>query len=105
MATKEFPLVPEQVEPVEIPDISAMDIADTTEPLDATPAPAPLDVDTSDMQIDPFAGDLDDTPPPPPADIDTSALTASAPNTGSLEEFNTRPEPVPLPDISKLKME
>ena len=93
------------VEPAEIPDISQLDISNTTEPLDATPEPPPLEVDISDMQIDAFTGPLDDTPPPPPADIDTSELTAAEPNTGSLEEFDSRPEPVPLPDISKLKME
>ena len=95
----------ENIEPAEIPDISALDIANTTGPLDDTPQPPPLDVDISGLQVDPFAGDLDDTPPPPPAEIDTSELTASAPNTGSLEEFDSRPAPVPLPDISKLKIE
>ena len=93
------------VEPAKIPDISQLDISNTTEPLDATPEPPPLEVDISDMQIDAFTGPLDDTPPPPPADIDTSELTAAEANTGSLEEFDSRPEPVPLPDISKLKME
>ncbi len=95
----------ETVIPAPIPDISALDISASEEPLDTTQPPAPLEVDTSSMHIDAFAGPLDDTPPPAPAEIDTSSLTAAAPNTGSLEEFDSRPEPVPLPDISKLEME
>lgn len=93
------------VEPAAIPDISNLDVSNTDEPLDKTPEPPPLEVDISDMQIDTFAGPLDDSPPLPPADIDISELSASEPNTGSLEEFDSRPEPAPLPDISKLKME
>jgi len=93
------------VEPAAIPDISSLDISNTEEPLDKTPEPPPLEVDISDMQIDAFSGPLDETPPPPPADIDITELSASEPNTGSLEEFDSRPEPVPLPDISKLKIE
>ena len=95
----------ETVIPAPIPDISALDVSTSEEPLDTTPPPAPLEVDTGKMHIGAFAGPLDDSPPPPPADIDTSSLTATAPNTGSLEEFDSRPEAVPLPDISKLKME
>ena len=88
-----------------IPDISTLDVSTSDEPLDSTAPPAPLEVDTGNMQIDTFAEALDETPPPAPANIDTSALTASEPNTGSLEEFDSRPEPVPIPDTSKLEME
>ena len=86
------------------PDISSLDLDHTTGPLDTSPEPEPLEVDTSNLAIDAFSGDLDQTPPPPPADIDSSSLTASAANTGSLEEFDSRPEPVPVPDTSKLDL-
>ena len=95
----------EHVEPAVIPDISSLDVSTSEEPLDATPPPEPLEVDVSNMHIDAFSGPLDDTPPPAPANIDTSSLSASAPNTGSLEEFDSRPEPVPIPDTSKLEIE
>jgi hypothetical protein len=94
-----------EIKAAEIPDISAMNIIESDDPLDKTPAPEPLVIDISNMHIDAFSGPLDDTLPPPPANIDTSDLTAAAPNTGSLEEFNNRPEPKPLPDISKLELE
>lgn len=94
----------ETVIPAAIPDISSLDVAETDAPLDNTPAPEPLEVDTSNMAIDAFSGDLDQTPPPPPANIDTSNLTASEANTGSLEEFDSRPEAVPVPDTSKLNL-
>jgi hypothetical protein len=94
----------ETVIPAPIPDISSLDIVETTEPLDTKPDPKPLEVDTSNMAIDAFSGDLDQTPPPPPANIDTSNLTASEANTGSLEEFDSRPKPVPVPDTSKLDL-
>ena len=95
----------EIVEPAVIPDISALHVLDADGPLDDTPPPPPLDVDTSGMMIDSFADVLDDSVPPPPANIDTSELSVAAPNTGSLEEFDSRPAPVPLPDISKLEIE
>ena len=94
----------ETVIPAAIPDISALDVEETDAPLDSAPQPEPLDVDTSNLAIDAFSGDLDQTPPPPPANIDTSNLTASEANTGSLEEFDSRPEPVPVPDTSKLDL-
>lgn len=94
----------ETVIPAPIPDISSLDVEQTDAPLDTTPEPEPLDVDTGDMAIDSFSGDLDQTPPAPPANIDTSNLTASEANTGSLEEFDSRPEPKPIPDTSKLDL-
>ena len=94
----------ETVIPAPVPDISSLDIIETDAPLDDTPEPEALNVDTGNMAIDAFSGDLDDTPPPPPANIDTSNLTASEANTGSLEEFDSRPEPVPVPDTSKLDL-
>jgi hypothetical protein len=94
----------ETVMPAPVPDTSALDVEETDAPLDNTPQPEPLDVDTSNLAIDAFSGDLDQTPPPPPANIDTSNLTASEANSGSLEEFDTRPEPVPVPDTSKLDL-
>jgi len=94
----------ETVIPAAIPDISSLDLTETDAPLDNTPAPEPLEVDTGNMAIDAFSGDLDQTPPPPPANIDTSKLTASEANTGTLEEFDSRPEPVAVPDTSKLDL-
>ncbi len=94
----------ETVVPAPIPDISSLDVDESDAPLDNTPQPEKLDIDTSSMAIDAFSGDLDDTPPPPPANIDTSNLTASEANTGSLEEFDSRPRPVPVPDTSKLDL-
>ena len=94
----------EIVAPAPVPDISSLDLDNSAGPLDNTPEPPPLDVDTGSMAIDAFSGNLDDTPPPPPANIDTSSLTASEANTGSLEEFKTRPDPEPIPDTSKLDL-
>ena len=94
----------ETVIPAPVPDISSLDVVETDAPLDDTAEPESLDIDTGNMAIDAFSGDLDDTPPPPPANIDTSNLTASEANTGSLEEFDSRPEPVPVPDTSKLDL-
>jgi len=95
----------EPVIPAELPDISDLAFGPDDEPLDNTPAPPALEVDTSDLLIDQFSDQLDESMPPPPADIDTSSLSVSEANTGSLEEYNSRPEPVPLPDISNLKIE
>ena len=94
----------ETVIPAPIPDISSLDVEQSDAPLDNTPEPEPLDVDTSNMAIDAFSGDLDQTLPPPPANIDTSNLTASEANSGSLEEFDSRPDPKPIPDTSKLDL-
>jgi len=94
----------ETVIPAAIPDISSLDVEETDAPLDSAVQPEPLDVDTSNLAIDAFSGDLDQTPPPPPANIDTSSLTASEANTGSLEEFDSRPEAAPVPDTSKLDL-
>jgi hypothetical protein len=94
----------ETVIPAPVPDISSLDIEETDAPLDNSPQPQPLDVDTGSMAIDAFSGDLDQTPPPPPANIDTSNLTVAEANTGSLEEFDSRPKAVPVPDTSKLDL-
>ena len=94
----------EQVIPAPLPDVSGLDIDASSGPLDETPEPPPVEVDTSNLAIDAFSGNLDDSVPPAPANIDTSNLTASEANTGSLEEFNTRPEPEPVPDTSKLDL-
>ncbi len=45
---------------------------------------------------------LPQSPPPAAADIDTSALQAAPAASGSLEEFATVKEPVPIPDTSAL---
>lgn len=95
----------EQVNPAEIPDISQMSYSEPDGHLDERPAPPPLEVDLGNMRIDTFADVLDDSLPPPPADIDTASLSAAPPNSGSLEEFDSRPAPVPLPDISRLKLD
>jgi hypothetical protein len=88
-----------------LPDISALAFGPDDGPLDDTPEPPPLDVDVSDLLLDETGDNLDDTPPPPPASFDISSLSMSEANSGSLEEFNARPDPLPLPDISKLKFE
>lgn len=89
---------------VAVPDISHLGLASPQGTLDQTPPPPPAEIDTGNMTIDAFSGDLDQTPAPPPADIDTSALTAAPANTGSLEEFDSRPAPVAVPDTSKLDL-
>ncbi len=94
----------ETVIPAPLPDTSGLDLDASAGPLDSTPEVPPLEVNTGDMAIDAFSGNLDDTPPPPPANIDTSKLSASEANSGSLEEFNARPDPEPIPDTSNLQL-
>ena len=94
----------EMVVAAPLPDISQLDIEQTDAPLDSSPLPEALEIDLGDMAIDVFSGDLDQTPPPAPANISTDSLSVSAPNSGSLEEFDSRPEPVPVPDTSKLDL-
>lgn len=47
---------------------------------------------------------IDATPAAAAADIDTSGLTALPPNTGSLEDCQVEKDPYPIPDISHLKI-
>jgi len=93
------------VEPMKIADISGLDINASNSPLDETPQAPPALIDVSDLEIDKNMGPLDESPQPEAVDIDISQLSASEANTGSLEEFNQRPEIKPLPDISQLKLE
>ncbi|MGD2119750.1 MAG: hypothetical protein PVG66_15435 [Chromatiales bacterium] len=92
------------VEPAPLPDISALDISSSTAPLDETPAPEPLEIDISELDIDNSERPLDNTPAAEEPAIDISELSAEPANSGSLEEFSIRPDPVPLPDISKLSL-
>lgn len=90
---------------VPLPDISNLTFGPEDENLDSSVPPPPLEIDISELMIDQFSNQLDDSMPVAPADIDTSNLSVADANTGSLEEFNSRPAPVPLPDISKLEIE
>jgi hypothetical protein len=47
---------------------------------------------------------LDESPTPAPVDIDTSELTLAPANSGTLEEYQAKKEPAPLPDISQLRI-
>ncbi|CAK0753541.1 hypothetical protein CCP4SC76_2470008 [Gammaproteobacteria bacterium] len=65
------------VNPAALPDISRLNMADPRRPLDETPPPPPLVVDTRGLSVD---------------------------SSGSLEAFATRVTPAPIPDISRLNM-
>ncbi|HHH38871.1 MAG TPA: hypothetical protein ENK50_04775 [Sedimenticola sp.] len=67
-----------------------------------TPVPLP---DISGLALAPPGAPLDDATPPPPADIDTTGLTLFPPASGSLEECAPTVVPLPLPDISDLKLD
>jgi len=103
-------------------------------PMPAQPEPSPPDIDTGGMNVSPArTGSLEEfveeKPAAPIPDIsaldiarddkpiepehptepeglpDISHLRAEPANTGSLEEFVQRKEPVPIPDIDKLSLE
>lgn len=65
------------------------------------PAPVP---DTSRLSLATPGTLLDETPPPEAEPIDTSYLELAPANSGSLEEYQIRKEPAPLPDISQLSI-
>jgi len=92
------------VEAAQLPDISDMTFSPDDMPLDSTPLAEQAEIDISHLAIDSFSPVLDDSVPPAKVEIDTGSLTAGEANSGSLEEFNSRPAPQPLPDISKLEI-
>jgi hypothetical protein len=47
---------------------------------------------------------LDESSSPPPLVIDTSELTLAPANSGTLEEYQIKKQPAPLPDISQLRI-
>lgn len=61
--------------------------------------------DLSALPLAPEGSLLDQTPPAPAATIDTSKLSAAPANSGSLEEYAEKEIPLPLPDISQLKLD
>jgi hypothetical protein len=70
----------------------------------APPPAAPPRVDLSGMDLAFPGSDIDATPPPAPADIDIGELSAAPPNTGSLEDCVVAKPPRPIPDISHLRL-
>ncbi|MEJ2608685.1 MAG: hypothetical protein P8179_01070 [Candidatus Thiodiazotropha sp.] len=85
----EYPLSPEsgfdlsdcaaKVIPQALPDISSLDLNKTDNPLDETPAPKPLEIDTSTLSLSPS-------------------------NEDSLEEHQAEVEAAPLPNLDHLKI-
>jgi hypothetical protein len=69
-----------EVEPQEIPDISA-------------------------LKLSPEGTLIDESEQAPPAEIDTSELTVGPAQSGTLEDCQQPVEPYPIPDISDLQME
>jgi hypothetical protein len=63
--------------------------------------PVPLP-DTSALSLSPAGVDIEEAKETPPPQIDTSHLTAAAPNTGSLEDCHTPPEPAVIPETLDL---
>jgi len=68
-----------KIEPAALPDISQLTLANPGTLLDETPAPEAEPIDTSYLELAPA-------------------------NSGSLEEYQIRKEPAPLPDISQLSI-
>ncbi len=96
-------------EPADGDDAPAGEQGPATGPVSAQPAgqtaaeqPANGEEDT--WALAPVGATVDETPVPPPLEVDTSALSATPPNSGSLEEFVVEKTPVPIPDISALKL-
>jgi hypothetical protein len=69
-----------EIDPQEIPDISALNLS-------------------------PEGTLIDESEETPPAEIDTGDLTVSPAQSGSLEDCRQPVEPYPIPDISNLEME
>ncbi|MCU7915863.1 MAG: hypothetical protein KZQ65_08175 [Candidatus Thiodiazotropha sp. (ex Gloverina cf. vestifex)] len=94
-----------QVEPVPIPDTSAMDLDKPGAALDETPDPEPLEIDTEALTLDdPGTTLIEETPFETP-EIDTDDLSMSEPQAGSLEDCQIPVEPAPLPNIDHLQLD
>ncbi|MCU7876071.1 MAG: hypothetical protein KZQ84_04580 [Candidatus Thiodiazotropha sp. (ex Lucinoma borealis)] len=94
-----------EVEAVEIPDISSLDLDKSGSDIDRSPDPEPLEIDTSALALDaPGTTLLEQSPSEPPI-IDTAALSLSPANQGSLEDCQTPVEPVPIPNLDHLKID
>lgn len=73
--------------------------------IDCAPPVEPASIpDISGLSLAGPGTTLDETTPPPAAEIDTSELQLSPANTGTLEDCQQPKTPVPLPDISRLKL-
>jgi hypothetical protein len=93
------------VEPVEIPDISSLDMEKPGIILDESPEPEPLTIDTSALELDKPGVTLIEASPPESPDIDTADLSMAPANQGSLEDYQTGVEPAPIPNIDHLSMD
>jgi hypothetical protein len=92
------------LEPVEIPDISSLNMEKPGITLDESPQPEPLTIDTSDLELDKPGATLIEAPPSETPDIDTADLSLAPANQGSLEDCQTPVEPAPIPNIDHLKV-
>lgn len=94
---------------VELRDRQAADHmaeADTAPSSDQSkPTPAEATADGAALSLAPAGADMDQTPPPPPLEVDISGLSASDPNSGSLEDCVAEKPAVAIPDISRLSLE
>jgi len=70
----------------------------------APPAPAPPNVEIDSLALDALGTLLAENHPVPDADIDISKLSASPPNSGSLEDCVEEKEPYQIPDITHIKV-
>jgi hypothetical protein len=95
-----------RVTPAALPDISAMGLGNRDRPLDETPPPPPASVDTEDLSLVPGQDwTLEDCQPLPLAQLspDIDGLELTAPDDTS--HIPANPPPLPLPDISAMRIE
>jgi hypothetical protein len=75
-------------------------LIDCAAEVEAQPIP-----DTSSVSLAPEGATMDESEAVPPLEVDTSDLSLNPPQSGSLEDCARPVEPTPIPDISAMELE